>query len=790
MWGAHGDCKGGFRVETVNKGQQMNRGNLAEDPRVDRPSSSRYSRYGREGNALLYVSDREWKKVLAEEKAASARQPRKKSSVGVKSVHSAKKDVYAAEQRQRRDKGVSAPAAAFSKLEVGMHGRLFGVKENPAVSAPMSGRRKEDAADKRLKLEEDRKASGDLEKRMEEASSVFGTVKMARPYLNAPNPLLESRNIRLAESLNNRGAESRNPRPAESRNIRQAESRMLRPAENRNPRGVESRNIGLAESRNPGPAGHEADGGQQAKAERSQRTASTISLRKVLVASGVGLLTAGYIAAGVHFSDHFYPSTKFFGIKASGLTVEEVKRQVEKKVEGYQLQIKGRSSGGSNSGAGDRITADEVGMKYRDNGMIDRAMRQQYPAVWPATLLKTILAPNEETLGTEYDSSLADSVIRNLTVFDSSRVIEPRNAELKYTADGAVITKEVMGTRLDYDKTKTAIIHALNDGSTSIDLEKEGLYQNPEVYADDDALNEKANALNQVLGANVTLEMGDQSVQINPEMTAETFLSLDMDGNYYVDDSKVSSYIVKLADKTDTVGRKRTFHTSLGTTVELEGGDYGWTLDADSTAQELEEALKEKKKGTLEPVYFTTGLCRDKNDIGNTYVEIDLTNQHMWFYKNGSLIVDTPVVTGNPQKNNETPSGGVWSLKGKYRNATLKGEGYATPVDYWLPFNGGVGIHDLQKRYYFGGSVYNGAGSHGCINTPLAAVKLIYNGIGDGTPVVVYKDDSQEAVSQNTGMQDIRTITSYIEAQYGTVSDDAEGEGGTSRSTQSAEVQR
>ena len=790
MWGAHGDCKGGFRVETVNKGQQMNRGNLAEDPRVDRPSSSRYSRYGREGNALLYVSDREWKKILAEEKAASARQPRKKSSAGVKSVHSAKKDVYAAEQRQRRDKGVSAPAAAFSKLEVGMHGRLFGVKENPAVSAPMSGRRKEDAADKRLKLEEDRKASGDLEKRMEEASSVFGTVKMARPYLNAPNPLLESRNIRLAESLNNRGAESRNPRPAESRNIRQAESRMLRPAENRNPRGVESRNIGLAESRNPGPAGHEADGGQQAKAERSQRTASTVSLRKVLVASGVGLLTAGYIAAGVHFSDHFYPSTKFFGIKASGLTVEEVKRQVEKKVEGYQLQIKGRSSGGSNSGAGDRITADEVGMKYRDNGMIDRAMRQQYPAVWPAALLKTILAPNEETLGTEYDSSLADSVIRNLTVFDSSRVIEPRNAELKYTADGAVITKEVMGTRLDYDKTKTAIIHALNDGSTSINLEKEGLYQNPEVYVDDDALNEKANALNLVLGANVTLEMGDQSVQINPEMTAETFLSLDMDGNYYVDDSKVSSYIVKLADKTDTVGRKRTFHTSLGTTVELEGGDYGWTLDADSTAQELEEALKEKKKGALEPVYFTTGLCRDKNDIGNTYVEIDLTNQHMWFYKNGSLIVDTPVVTGNPQKNNETPSGGVWSLKGKYRNATLKGEGYATPVDYWLPFNGGVGIHDLQKRYYFGGSVYNGAGSHGCINTPLAAVKLIYNGIGDGTPVVVYKDDSQEAVSQNTGMQDIRTITSYIEAQYGTVSDDAEGEGGTSRSTQSAEVQR
>ena len=214
-----------------------------------------------------------------------------------------------------------------------MHGRLFGVKENPAASASAllaasetEKSRKANEPAWRVEPASGGKAASDLEKRMEEASSVFGTVKMARPYLNAPNPLLESRNIRLAESRNPRGAESRNPRPAESRKTRQTESRMLRPAENRNPRGVESRNIGLAESRNPGPAGPEADGKQQVRAERSQRTASTVSLRKVLVASGVGLLTAGYIAAGVHFSDHFYPSTEFFGIKASGLTVEEVKR--------------------------------------------------------------------------------------------------------------------------------------------------------------------------------------------------------------------------------------------------------------------------------------------------------------------------------------------------------------------------------------------------------------------------------------------------------------------------------
>ena len=43
----------------------MNRGNLAEDPRVDRPSQSRYSRYDSGRNALLYESDREWNKSIS-----------------------------------------------------------------------------------------------------------------------------------------------------------------------------------------------------------------------------------------------------------------------------------------------------------------------------------------------------------------------------------------------------------------------------------------------------------------------------------------------------------------------------------------------------------------------------------------------------------------------------------------------------------------------------------------------------------------------------------------------------
>jgi hypothetical protein len=109
------------------------------------------------------------------------------------------------------------------------------------------------------------------------------------------------------------------------------------------------------------------------------------------------------------------------------------------------------------------------------------------------------------------------------------------------------------------------------------------------------------------------------------------------------------------------------------------------------------------------------------------------------------------------------------------RNQTLSGQGYNSPVDYWMPFNGGVGIHDMQSRAWFGGSIYLGSGSHGCINTPLAAVKLIYDQIEEGVPVIVYKDESEEAYSQVTGPFDAQSLNAQIQETYGTVEDDGIG---------------
>ncbi len=75
-----------------------------------------------------------------------------------------------------------------------------------------------------------------------------------------------------------------------------------------------------------------------------------------------------------------------------------------------------------------------------------------------------------------------------------------------------------------------------------------------------------------------------------------------------------------------------------------------------------------------QPAYAYSGLCRDTNDIGNTYVEIDLTNQRMVFYKDGQLLADTPVVTGCVRKGHSTPTG-CFALDAMRSPAVLKGPG-------------------------------------------------------------------------------------------------------------------
>ncbi|MCD7917999.1 MAG: L,D-transpeptidase, partial [Clostridiales bacterium] len=202
-----------------------------------------------------------------------------------------------------------------------------------------------------------------------------------------------------------------------------------------------------------------------------------------------------------------------------------------------------------------------------------------------------------------------------------------------------------------------------------------------------------------------------------------------------------------------------TFATSYGTTVTVEGGDYGWWMNQSSEVEGLTQQILNQESGVREPVWNGTaavlGVGAD-GDYGDTYVEINLTAQHLYYYKNGALVVESDFVSG---KNDATPTG-TYGIQYCERYATLNGENYSSPVSYWMPFYDGVGLHDASWRTSFGGTIYKTNGSHGCINLPIKVAKQLYENMSAGTAVIVYKLSGTE--SSTTTSQSNEDIASGL----------------------------
>ena len=132
--------------------------------------------------------------------------------------------------------------------------------------------------------------------------------------------------------------------------------------------------------------------------------------------------------------------------------------------------------------------------------------------------------------------------------------------------------------------------------------------------------------------------------------------------------------------------------------------------------------------------------------------------------------MDSDFVSGNLSKGHGSPTG-AFSVTYTTTDAVLRGEDYATPVKYWMPFAGDVGMHDASWRKSFGGNIYKTNGSHGCINLPTSVAKTIYNTIEKGWPVLVYTLPGTESAAQL--QQDVQTVIDLINS-IGEVTADSE----------------
>ena len=480
--------------------------------------------------------------------------------------------------------------------------------------------------------------------------------------------------------------------------------------------------------------------------------------KQALVIAGFVLLALAtvYLGIAVYFSSHFFFQTTINGVDASGKSVQSVEKMIAAEIDQYQISIEPRE------GEAETIEGMAVGLKPVFDGTLEIELRKQNQFIWPVAFFQDSVMELETMV--DYDKEKLRKEAKKLEMMDKAQMRKAENAMVsKYSKkEGYTIIPEEEGTVVDEEKFFEVLEDSVTNLKGSISMAEEGCYVKPEFTQDSKEIVKLAETMNKYAGTAITYDFGDKQEVLDGKTIHKWISVNEEEHKAQISQEKVAEYVAYLADTYNTAGKSKSLKSSYGTDITVSGGDYGWKIDQEKETEALAKNIKKGEKITKEPEYSQTANSRAGNDYGDTYVEVNLTAQHLYYYKNGSLVLETDFVSGNDAKGWSTPVG-AYGLYYKQLDKTLRGEGYATPVDFWMPFNGGVGFHDATWRRDFGGNYYKRNGSHGCVNMPHSAAKTLYDNIEAGCAVLVYQlsgTESPKAKAQDAAAAVVQLIGS------------------------------
>lgn len=331
--------------------------------------------------------------------------------------------------------------------------------------------------------------------------------------------------------------------------------------------------------------------------------------------------------------------------------------------------------------------------------------------------------------------------IGTLTIFDENNSVKSANAYLDMSNTEFKIIPESYGTNIDRTVFQRKILELISKGIWELEYNNKDFYVIPTVKSDDPELLKKQKYAKKYLSYIITYDFGDTTKVISPA-ELDSMVTYDGDGTASVNNEAVTDFVSLLASTYNTAGKSTTFQSTSRGKVTIAGGTYGYSINKSAEISRLTNELTARESITREPEYSQRGKARYNGGFGNTYVEIDIANQHLWYYKNGQVILSTAVVTGSVSGRTTTVRG-AYSILYKDHKATLKGRNadgtdYESDVDYWMPFYKGYGLHDAPWRSAFGGQIYLTGGSHGCVNMPVSSASTLFYNVSPGCPVIVF----------------------------------------------------
>lgn len=330
------------------------------------------------------------------------------------------------------------------------------------------------------------------------------------------------------------------------------------------------------------------------------------------------------------------------------------------------------------------------------------------------------------------DESKLNAILKSIPNLDTANMIHSQEAYIVIEDDLLTIIPEVLGNYIDFNEAYGLALSSLQSGSSVIDFRSITDYVATTNSFD---LQEQVTAINQILKTSISFILSDSSILTLDKSIMKDWIVVDAEGHYGIDiDGNLPIFLEQLSQECANSTVQFEF---TGTNVEpVMVPAKNLLLDKMAEMELIKSELGSATSYTHTPIFSAP--------VGDSYVEVDISRQHIWMYVNGKCVVDSDCVTGNAGIH-DTPEG-YFFLTYKTTNAVLRGYNdngskYASPVSYWMPFNGGIGLHDASWRDSFGGSIYLGNGSHGCVNLPKETAQKIYQNIDKTMPIIVYSSN-------------------------------------------------
>ena len=430
----------------------------------------------------------------------------------------------------------------------------------------------------------------------------------------------------------------------------------------------------------------------------------------------------------------FLPGTTINGTDASGMTPEEF----------TEFTIADNRKGNFTV-----FGLDKAREAIKFNDIVQDVTLEKDPAefldkealkMWPAAISQD--RAYEDKVTVTYNPDKINEAVNNLKLVSGDQVVEPQNAYFTRTEDGFAIVPEVTGNKLDPAKVAETITNALAKEKTAVNLVKFDCYVKPDIKIDDPSLTSLMEQSEQIRNTVVTIDLtaAEETVDWN---TFGPWIGWD-GAQFTWDEGAITQYVDEMGKKYETYQMHRQFVNHNGETITVGGSErdtYGFWINTGDTVIRLENAIMSGESQTIAAKWRVNALTRNQEngDIGGTYMEVSIAEQHMWFFKDYNLVFDSDVVTGlasDPDR--QTPTG-VFCILSKLRDHTMSGSYGSQTCSYFMAFDWtGCAIHDAWWRDSFGGSIYLDDGSHGCVNTPPAKMEELWDQINTATPVIIY----------------------------------------------------